>query len=115
MRAALLALGLVGCATYPPSLAQLDQMSNSRVCYLASAGGPQTSYNARVALERRGHACTPEDVQIEIARQQQASSNAAAAALLLNATRPQPSVAPMPAPVNCTTQYINGVAYTNCR
>ena len=98
---------LAGCAITPY---QMSHMSQSRVCYLAAAGGPQTSANARAEIQKRGHACTSQDIQIEIARQQSID------AALLGAAAALQQPAPAPArPVNCTTTYSFGVAHTSCR
>lgn len=107
---------LSGCAARVLTSGDFYYMSPSQVCYFASAGGPQSSANAKQDLQRRGHTCTPEDIQIEIARRQAASdANNAAAMMLLNSSRPPaPVIQPPAAPRHCTTQVISGVAYTNC-
>ena len=100
---------LAGCAVTP---FQMQHMGQSRVCYLAATGGPQTSANARGELERRGYTCTSTDIQAAIA-QQRASDAALMNAATLLQRPPAPTIQPMPIQ-NCTTRIINGVAYTNC-
>lgn len=100
---------LSGCAITPGPTA-----SNSYVCYLWATGGPMTSQNAYNELKRRQYSCTEQDLMAARARVEQNSANDAAAAALILNSRPAPLPAP-PAPQrNCTTQVINGVAYTSC-
>lgn len=116
-----------GCVTPQMQQQRRDNlartMSSPALCYINYAGDGTDKATAAPELASRGFTCTPQDLvmgqqdymALQANRHAQQQIDLKAAAALLNNARPPIYVPPIQAPLNCTSQTINGRTYTTCR
>lgn len=110
-------LALTGCESAQQLRALAPQQTDFEICRASVLGNPTLSQVAWEERQRRQLNCS--QYMAEIQTQQQAQAARAAIGLqMLQASRPQPYVAPpLPAPsptVNCVSRPALGSVYTTC-